>query len=152
MAKGSSDLEAQLEDSLHEIHPNLKVLPSGGKTRAATEMLERTEFDLVMDKLRQMAEVIIVDSPPIGLFPDSLAIARKVKKCCLLLDMVKFQEKSRKSFGEHTGNWCKCSWCRSLDLPQKKTPVITIQATMGMVTLDINTIINIMVKILMRRI
>ena len=32
-------------------------------------MLERAEFDLVMNKLRQIADVIIVDSPPIGLFP-----------------------------------------------------------------------------------
>ena len=53
-------------------------MPSGGKTRAATEMLEQKEFDIVHNELKEMFDVIIVDSPPIGLFPDSLAIARKV--------------------------------------------------------------------------
>ena len=123
VAKGSSDLEAQLENSLHEIHPNLKVLPSGGKTRAATEMLERTEFDVVMDKLRQMAEVIIVDSPPIGLFPDSLAIARKAEEVLFVTRYGKVSRKVAKNLLENiqeTG--ANVLGVVLNDLPQKKTP------------------------------
>ena len=37
-----------------------------------------------------MADVIIIDSPPIGLFPDSLAIARRVDEVCLSLGMEKY--------------------------------------------------------------
>ena len=123
VAKGGSDLEAQLEDSLHEIHPNLKVLPSGGKTRAATEMLERTEFDVVMDKLREMAEVIIIDSPPIGLFPDSLAIARKAEEVLFVTRYGKVSRKVAKNLLENiqeTG--ANVLGVVLNDLPQKKTP------------------------------
>ena len=34
--------------TLVEIYPNLLILPSGGKTRAATEMLEKPEFDKML--------------------------------------------------------------------------------------------------------
>lgn len=101
----------------------MHVLPSGGKTRAATEMLERSEFDYVMNKLRQIAEVIIVDSPPIGLFPDSLAIARKVEEVLFVTRYGKVSRKVAKSLLENieeTG--ANVLGVVLNDLPQKKTP------------------------------
>ncbi|MEC7543694.1 MAG: hypothetical protein VX479_08565, partial [Verrucomicrobiota bacterium] len=123
VVKGSSDIDEQIKSCLHEIHPNLHVLPSGGKTRAATEMLERSEFDYVMNKLRQIAEVIIVDSPPIGLFPDSLAIARKVEEVLFVTRYGKVSRKVAKSLLENieeTG--ANVLGVVLNDLPQKKTP------------------------------
>ena len=87
------NLGLALSKTVKEIHPNLFILPSGGKTRAATEMLEQKEFDLVYEEIRKLFDIIIVDSPPIGLFPDSLAIARKVDEVLLLQDMEKYQGK-----------------------------------------------------------
>ena len=46
-------------------------------------MLEQ-KFDLVYEEIHQTFDIIIVDSPPIGIFPDSLAIARKVDEVLLL--------------------------------------------------------------------
>ena len=123
VVKGSKDIDTHIQESLHKTHPNLHVLPSGGKTRAATEMLERAEFDLVMNKLRQIADVIIVDSPPIGLFPDSLAIARKVDEVLFVTRYGKVSRKVAKSLLENI----KETGANVLgvvlnDLPQKKTP------------------------------
>ena len=109
--------------TLTQIHPNLFVLPSGGKTRAATELLESTEFERVLQELRQMADVIIIDSPPIGLFPDSLAIARKVDEVLFVTRYGKVSRKIVKNLIEsidETG--AKVLGVVLNDLPQKKTP------------------------------
>ena len=106
-----------------EIHPNLYILPSGGKTRAATEMLEQKEFDLVHAELRKNFDVIIVDSPPIGLFPDSLAIARKVDEVLFVTRYGKVSRKVAKNLVENleeTG--VNVLGVVLNDLPQKKTP------------------------------
>ena len=67
----------KLKKVLRSIHPNLSLLPSGGKTRAATEIIEKKEFELLLTCLKKLADVVIFDSPPAGLFPDSIALARK---------------------------------------------------------------------------
>ena len=107
-AKGGVDQLADFtQKALHPIHDNLSLLPSGGKTRAATEMLESSEFEIVINHIRTLADVIIIDSPPIGLFPDSLAIARKAAKN--LIENI-----------EETG--ANVLGVVLNDLPQKKTP------------------------------
>ena len=101
-----------------------------------------------MDKLREMAEVIIVDSPPIGLFPDSLAIARKAEEVLFVTRYGKVSRKvAKKSFWRTYRKLVQMFLVSfSMTCPKRKHQVITIQAITGMVTLDINTIINIMVK------
>ena len=71
------EITEKLEKCLCNIHPNLYLLPSGGKTRAATEIIEKKEFELLLRALKKTADVVIFDSPPAGLFPDSIALARK---------------------------------------------------------------------------
>ena len=109
--------------TLTQIHPNLFVLPSGGKTRAATELLESSEYERVLFELRKMADVIIIDSPPIGLFPDSLAIARRVDEVLFVTRYGKVSRKIAKNLLESIDE----TGARILgvvlnDLPQKKTP------------------------------
>jgi succinoglycan biosynthesis transport protein ExoP len=109
--------------TLVEIYPNLLILPSGGKTRAATEMLEKPEFDKMLFSLRQNAEIIIIDSPPIGLFPDSLAMARKVDEVIFVTRYGKVARKVAKSLIEsleETG--VNMLGVVLNDLPEKKTP------------------------------
>ena len=116
-------LSASISSTVKEIHPNLYILPSGGKTRAATEMLEQKEFDLVHAALRKEFDVIIVDSPPIGLFPDSLAIARKVDEVLFVTRYGKVSRKIAKNLIENleeTG--VNVLGVVLNDLPQKKTP------------------------------
>ena len=109
--------------TLVEIYPNLLILPSGGKTRAATEMLEKPEFDKMLFSLRQNAEIIIIDSPPIGLFPDSLAMARKVDEVIFVTRYGKVARKVAKNLIEsleETG--ANILGVVLNDLPEKKTP------------------------------
>ena len=119
---GSENLNIITDETLHPIHENLHLLPSGGKTRAATEILESSEFEIVTNHLRSRAEVIIIDSPPIGLFPDSLAIARKVEEV-LCNSYGKVSGKVAKNLIENieeTG--ANILGVVLNDLPQKKTP------------------------------
>jgi succinoglycan biosynthesis transport protein ExoP len=118
-----TELEKAVSDVLVEVHPNLFLLPSGGKTRAATEMLEHDDFTVVINLLKKNAEVIIIDSPPIGLFPDSLAIARKVDEVLFVTRYGKVSRKVVKSLVEsikETG--ANLLGVVLNDLPQKKTP------------------------------
>ncbi|MDC0156354.1 polysaccharide biosynthesis tyrosine autokinase [Verrucomicrobia bacterium] len=123
VAQKGNEVEDTISDVLTEIHPNLFVLPSGGKTRAATEMLEHDDFTVVIELLKRNAEVIIIDSPPIGLFPDSLAIARKVDEVLFVTRYGKVSRKVVKSLIEsihETG--ANLLGVVLNDLPQKKTP------------------------------
>ena len=119
----SEGLQELAYKTLTQIHPNLFVLPSGGKTRAATELLESNEYERVLFELRKMADVIIIDSPPIGLFPDSLAIARRVDEVLFVTRYGKVSRKIVKNLLESIDE----TGARILgvvlnDLPQKKTP------------------------------
>ena len=123
VASSKENLKNSINDSVQEIHPNLYILPSGGKTRAATEMLEQKEFDIVHNELKEMFDVIIVDSPPIGLFPDSLAIARKVDDVLFVTRYGKVSRKIAKNLVENleeTG--VNVLGVVLNDLPQKKAP------------------------------
>ena len=121
--RGTNTLQETTSTTLHKIHDNLSLLPSGGKTRAATEILESNEFEMVINHLRLMAEVIIIDSPPIGLFPDSLAIARKAEEVLFVTRYGKVSRKVAKNLIENieeTG--ANILGVVLNDLPQKKTP------------------------------
>ena len=116
-------LEELTQSTVAQIHPNLFVLPSGGRTRAATELLESNGFDRIHKVLRNIADVIIIDSPPIGLFPDSLAMARKVEEVLFVTRYGKVSRKIAKSLLEsldETG--AKILGVVLNDLPQKKAP------------------------------
>ena len=122
-ATDPSKLYTAVIETVVEIHPNLFILPSGGKTRAATEMLEQKSYDLVQDELRKTFDVVIIDSPPIGLFPDSLAIARKVDEVLFVTRFGKVSRKVAKSLIEdleETG--VNVLGVVLNDLPHKKTP------------------------------
>ena len=117
------EIDQCVAQTLIEIHPNLFVLPSGGKTRAATEMLEHDDFSVVVESLKKNAEVIIIDSPPIGLFPDSLAIARKVDEVLFVTRYGKVSRKIVKSLiGSIKETGANLLGVVLNDLPQKKTP------------------------------
>ena len=118
-----AEVDKAVSDVLTEVHPNLFLLPSGGKTRAATEMLEHDDFSIVIELLKKNAEVIIIDSPPIGLFPDSLAIARKIDEVLFVTRYGKVSRKVVKTLIEsihETG--ANLLGVVLNDLPQKKTP------------------------------
>lgn len=58
------------------VKQNLCLLRAGGEHRRATELFESEPFARLMSTLRQQFEVTIVDTPPLGVFPDAMLVSR----------------------------------------------------------------------------
>lgn len=54
---------------------NLYLLPTGGSTRKSSEVLNSEPFEKLLEALRREYDLIIIDTPPAGVFPDALAMA-----------------------------------------------------------------------------
>ena len=59
---------------IKEAYPNLDVLPSGGKAKNPTAILNNTKFESMILGLRDNYDKIIIDSPPLAAVSDSLNI------------------------------------------------------------------------------
>ena len=55
-----------------EVYPNLDVLPSGGKAKNPTAILNNSKFESMLLGLRDNYDKIIIDSPPLAAVSDSL--------------------------------------------------------------------------------
>ena len=84
-------------EDIPEVYPNLRLLPSGGKTRTATELLEKMAFTNLLIKLKREFDVLLLDSSPVGLFPDSNALATKVDDLIFVTRYSKVGRRTAKS-------------------------------------------------------
>ena len=57
---------------LTEVYPNLDVLPSGGKSKNPTQMLNSAKFEAMLAELRDRYDRIVIDSPPLAAVSDVL--------------------------------------------------------------------------------
>ena len=57
-----------------EVYPNLDILPSGGKAKNPTAILNDSKFESMLLQLRDRYDKIIIDSPPLAAVSDSLNI------------------------------------------------------------------------------
>ena len=57
-----------------EVYPNLDVLPSGGKAKNPTAILNDNKFESMLLQLRDRYDKIIIDSPPLAAVSDSFNI------------------------------------------------------------------------------
>ncbi len=55
-----------------EVYPNLDVLPSGGKSRNPTQVLNGAKFEAMLADLRDRYDRIVIDSPPLAAVSDAL--------------------------------------------------------------------------------
>ena len=70
--------EHPLEDEslgIRECSDNLYLLSAGGTTRRSSEMLSSESVEKLLEALRKEFPLIIIDTPPAGVFPDALAMA-----------------------------------------------------------------------------
>jgi receptor protein-tyrosine kinase len=58
----------------------LFLLPAGGPSDAAAELLSSRALEVLLDSLAQQFDHIILDTPPIGAFPDALALGTVAKR------------------------------------------------------------------------
>ena len=57
---------------MKEVYPNLDVLPSGGKSKNPTQVLNSAKFEAMIADLRDRYDRIVIDSPPLAAVSDVL--------------------------------------------------------------------------------
>ena len=77
-----------------EVYPNLDVLPSGGKSKNPTQVLNSAQFEAMFADLRDRYDRILVDSPPLAAVSDSLNMLPLVDG---VLYIIKFNTVKRKA-------------------------------------------------------
>jgi capsular exopolysaccharide synthesis family protein len=58
------------------VKPNLFLLRAGGEHRRATELFETPRFLALLATLRKQFDIVLIDTPPLGVFPDGLLISK----------------------------------------------------------------------------
>ena len=65
--------QASLDEVIvKEVYPNLDVLPSGGKSKNPTKVLNSAKFEAMLADLRDRYDRIVIDSPPLAAVSDVL--------------------------------------------------------------------------------
>lgn len=76
--KGLIDIcagKATLDDAIvRNVHRNLDVLPSGGRAKNPTQILNSKEFELLISELRKRYDRVFVDTPPLAAVSDALIV------------------------------------------------------------------------------
>lgn len=62
------------EAIVHGFHPNVDVLPAGGRAKNPTHILNSKQFELMVSELRKRYDRVFIDTPPIAAVSDSLII------------------------------------------------------------------------------
>ena len=63
---------------IKEVYPNLDVLPSGGKAKNPTAILNDNKFESLLLSLRDRYDKLVIDSPPLAAVSDSLNLVPMV--------------------------------------------------------------------------
>jgi len=56
------------------VHPNLDVIPAGGRAKNPTQILNSKNFELLLSDLRKRYDRIFIDTPPLAAVSDALII------------------------------------------------------------------------------
>ena len=60
--------------ALVELAPNTWLLRSGGSTKSPTEIFSNPKFDRIISRVKTEFDIVILDTPPVGVFPDATLI------------------------------------------------------------------------------
>ena len=77
-----------------EVYPNLDVLPTGGKSKNPTQILNGSEFHDMIAELRNRYDRIVIDSPPLAAVSDALILLPLVDG---VIYVIKFNSVKRKT-------------------------------------------------------
>ena len=78
---------SSVEDALQETDvPNLRVLPAGGHPPNPTEILASSRFTEVLESLASLADIVLIDAPPVLGLADASALASKVDGVLFVVD------------------------------------------------------------------
>jgi capsular exopolysaccharide synthesis family protein len=79
---------------IKEVYPNLDVLPSGGKSKNPTQVLNCAQFEAMLADLRDRYDRIVIDSPPLAAVSDALNLLPLVDG---IIYVIKFNTVKRKT-------------------------------------------------------
>ena len=66
---------ATLDDVLmKDVHPNLDVIPTGGRAKNPTQILNNKSFEIMVSDLRKRYDRIFIDTPPLAAVSDALVV------------------------------------------------------------------------------
>ncbi len=90
--KGLSDLicerlddnRVQQYDCIYHHNASIDILTAGHKPPNPTELLGSNRIKLILDNLRKCYDYIIIDSPPVLVIPDALALSKYVDGVLLI--------------------------------------------------------------------
>lgn len=82
------------EAIIKEVYPNLDVLPTGGKSKNPTQILNSSQFESMMAELRDRYDRIVIDTPPLAAVSDALNLLSLVDG---VLYVIKFNTVKRKT-------------------------------------------------------
>lgn len=79
---------------IKEVYPNLDVLPTGGKSKNPTQVLNSAQFESLLADLRDRYDRIIIDTPPLAAVSDALNLLPLVDG---IIYVIKFNTVKRKT-------------------------------------------------------
>lgn len=79
---------------IKDVYPNLDVLPTGGKSKNPTQVLNSAQFEAMLADLRDRYDRIIIDTPPLAAVSDALNLLPLVDG---ILYVIKFNTVKRKT-------------------------------------------------------
>ena len=68
------DIEDTVAYLLASTYPNFDILPSGGRAKNPTQVLNSKKFEIMLSDLRKRYDRIFIDTPPLAAVSDALII------------------------------------------------------------------------------
>jgi capsular exopolysaccharide synthesis family protein len=62
------------EVTLKDVHPNLDVIPTGGRAKNPTQILNNKSFEIMISDLRKRYDRVFIDTPPLAAVSDALVV------------------------------------------------------------------------------
>jgi capsular exopolysaccharide synthesis family protein len=59
---------------VHNLHPNLDVIPAGGRAKNPTQILNSKNFELTLSELKKRYDRVFIDTPPLAAVSDAMIV------------------------------------------------------------------------------
>lgn len=71
VCSGTSPLD---EVVIRDVHPNLDIIPTGGRAKNPTQILNNKAFEIMISDLRKRYDRVFIDTPPLAAVSDALVV------------------------------------------------------------------------------
>jgi capsular exopolysaccharide synthesis family protein len=89
---------ATLDDVvLKDVHPNLDIIPTGGRAKNPTQILNNKSFEIMISDLRKRYDRIFIDTPPLAAVSDALVVLPLVDGSIFTIFFNKVRRKAAQS-------------------------------------------------------